>query len=88
MARNDRGNARDRLARRLFLLTRDGDGTTAPCWECGTPVNIATLVVDRITPGVLGGRYVRGNIRCHCRPCSDRQGYNLGIGAHRALATV
>jgi hypothetical protein len=89
MARiNDlRGNSKDRRARKLFLLNKDGDGRNAPCHECGTVVDYDTMVVDRIDPGKFGGRYVRGNIQIHCHPCSMKQGYALGMGA-KYLVTV
>jgi hypothetical protein len=83
MARiNDlRGNSKDRRARKLFLLNRDGDGLTAPCHECGGAVDYDTMIVDRIDPGKFGGRYVRENIQIHCNTCSLHQGYVLGMGA-------
>lgn len=75
---NARGGAPARRARKLFLLNRDGDGTEAPCWECGYLVSFVTMVVDRILPGYLGGTYRRNNIRVHCSPCSERQGGIVG----------
>lgn len=73
-----RGSSRDRLARKLWLLSPDagwgGDGTDVPCWECGVLVELIDLVCDRIIPGERGGRYNRGNIAPHCALCSHRQG--------------
>jgi len=80
---NMRGNSRDRFARRQYLLDTFGNGVTAPCWECCTNVGHTTMVVDRIVPGIDGGRYVRSNIRVHCHNCSNLQGYALGMGANR-----
>ena len=86
---NARGNSRDRAARRKWLLRTFGNGVSAPCWECGAPVTDSTIVVDRIKPGKQGGRYVRGNIRPQCRPCSNYQGYVTGVGIkHRAMVAA
>lgn len=71
---NERGNSRERRARKMFLLDRHGDGKQAPCWECGTAVTFDTMRVDRIIPGEDGGTYRRNNIRIHCGSCSGRQG--------------
>jgi hypothetical protein len=74
-----RGNVRDREARRAWLLREFGDGKRAPCALRISAaylkiVTELTITVDRIIPGRLGGRYVRGNIRPACRPCQDEQG--------------
>ncbi|QFG11223.1 HNH endonuclease [Gordonia phage CloverMinnie] len=72
---NDRGSAAARRARKQWLLDRDGDGTTAPCHECGAVVSFDTMCVDRHPiPGEQGGRYTRDNIAVHCVGCSGRQG--------------
>lgn len=75
---NERGSAANRRARRAWLLSAvsgfGGDGEKVACWECGTMVDTRTLIVDRIVPGELGGRYTRDNIRPHCPTCSCRQG--------------
>jgi 5-methylcytosine-specific restriction endonuclease McrA len=83
---NERGSSHARRARKLFLLNRDGDGTEAPCWECGTIVTFATMIVDRIIPGHLGGTYRRNNIRIHCSPCSARSGAALTNAILKALS--
>jgi hypothetical protein len=87
---NARGNTKDRAARRHWLLSPQagwhGDGTEAPCWECGEMVDWHTMVIDRIVPGKDGGRYVHGNIRPQCFSCSYHQGYILGMGAARLAA--
>jgi hypothetical protein len=81
---NVRGNNRDRAARRTWLLNAYGDGKTAPCYRCGKALTDSTITVDRILPGVLGGRYVRGNIRPACGPCNSETGGALaGLGARR-----
>lgn len=75
--RNVRGSAESRRRRKQQLLTRDGDGKKAPCWECSVFVTAETMVCDRIKPGVDGGTYVLENIRVHCRPCSEAQGRRM-----------
>jgi 5-methylcytosine-specific restriction endonuclease McrA len=76
--RNSRGSSYDRRARRRFLLTKFGDGTTAPCYRCTVPLTDATITVDRVIPGVEGGRYIRANIRPACGPCNSETGGVLG----------
>lgn len=72
--RNARGSVYDRAARRAFLLTAFGDGTTAPCYRCGTELTDSTITVDRIVPGRDGGTYRRANIRPACGPCNSETG--------------
>lgn len=74
---NERGNAAQRRARRQWLLDHYGDGQTAPCSDCGHPVDDSTIYVDRIVPAHLGGTYQRGNIQPHCQLCSCRQGQRI-----------
>jgi 5-methylcytosine-specific restriction endonuclease McrA len=82
--RDARGNTRDRAARRAFLLREFGDGVTAPCYRCRTSLTDTTVTVDRIVPGVAGGRYVRTNIRPACGPCNSETGGRLaGLAATR-----
>lgn len=73
-----RGSARQRRARKLWLLSPEagwgGDGVDVPCHECGVLIEFEDLFADRIIPGELGGRYVRGNLAPHCSLCSGRQG--------------
>lgn len=76
---NARGNTRDRATRRRWVLREFGDGTKAPCVRCGVLVDADTLYVDRIVPGVEGGRYVHGNIQPHCGPCSSETGAELSL---------
>jgi len=76
-----RGNSRDRKARKMWLLSPaagfGGNGDMAPCAmkidsQCQEIVDFVSMEVDRIIPGCLGGRYVRGNIRPACQPCNNR----------------
>jgi hypothetical protein len=83
---NSRGSSQTRRIRRAWLLQQFGDGTKAPCFRCGTFVTDETISVDRITPGVEGGRYVRGNIRPACTPCNSETGSHLGNERKRAKA--
>lgn len=62
-----RGNSRDRAARKRWMLTAFGDGTTCPCAHCGTTLTYATVEADRIVPG---GSYARSNVQPACRPCN------------------
>ena len=87
--RNDRGSAADRRTRKLWLLREFGDGATARCAlavspRCPGVVTFDTLSVDRIVPGVDGGRYVRGNIQPSCGPCNSVAGALLGVARRSA----
>lgn len=90
---NERGGSHDRRRRKLFLLTKFGDGTTAKCHEeeCTTMLTYDTIYVDRIIPAHLGGTYRRDNIRPHCRYHSCAQGAKMAselrrLGRHRLAA--
>ena len=90
-----RGSAADRRARRAYLVDTFGwrlpDGTgVVCCYRCAVPLLEhedpeapgQAVTVDRIVPGVLGGRYVRGNVRPACGPCNSETGAELvGLGA-------
>jgi hypothetical protein len=76
--RNRRGGSKQRRIRRAWLLTHFGDGTTAPCYRCATPLDEKTITADRIFPGCLGGTYRRANIRPCCNPCNMETGGQLG----------
>jgi 5-methylcytosine-specific restriction endonuclease McrA len=65
-----RGSAEDRRRRKRWLLATFGDGSAAPCFSCGVLLGFTELTVDRIVPGLQGGRYVRSNIRPACRRCN------------------
>lgn len=85
--RNARGSSYDRRARRLWLLANFGDGVTAPCYRCGAVLDGSSVTVDRRVPGVLGGTYIRTNIRPACGPCNSETGGALaGLGAIGAAA--
>lgn len=72
-----RGNAETRRRRKRWLLAEFGDGVTVACSHCPAVLTFETLTVDRVTPGVDGGRYERANIRPSCLPCAGRQGARL-----------
>lgn len=75
--RNERGSSYDRARRKQWLLDHYGTGRTCPCSACGRRLSARTLTVDRIIPGVLGGRYTQGNIRPMCAECNSRLGSEL-----------
>lgn len=83
---NDRGSASSRRARKYWLLSPDsgwgGNGTVVPCYRADTHCNnysltFETMQVDRVIPGVLGGRYVKDNVRPACVPCNRATGHVL-----------
>jgi hypothetical protein len=80
---NQRGNTRDRRARKLWLLSPEagwgGDGLDVPCWECGVLCEYEDLVADRIIPCSRGGTYARSNIRPQCCTCSHREGQRAAV---------
>lgn len=48
------------------------------CWRCGRTLDATEVVADRFpVPGCEGGRYVRGNMRPQCGPCSEWSGGKL-----------
>lgn len=88
---NVRGSAKQRRARKQWLLERYGDGKYATCQMerhskcCPGRIDFATMTVDRHPiPGCEGGRYVRDNIRPAWGPCNYRDGGHKG--AKRAKA--
>lgn len=66
-----RGRACDRQKRKVWMLWKFGDGTTAPCVHCGKGLTMETLTQDRIVPG---GPYRRTNIQPSCLTCNIRRG--------------
>jgi hypothetical protein len=62
-----RGNARNRRARKLWMLATFGDGASCPCAHCGVTLTYATVEADRIIPG---GTYARHNIQPADRACN------------------
>lgn len=77
---NQRGNTRDRAARRKWLLETfraDVDFHGEPacrCYRCGVLLVESTITVDRIVPGCQGGTYRRNNIRPACSVCNTATG--------------
>jgi hypothetical protein len=74
---NQRGSVADRRARKVWLVETFGIEGIVTCTFCAVPLLIDDVVADRIVPGWLGGRYVRGNIRPSCLPCSHEQGARM-----------
>lgn len=62
-----------------------GTGTpTCRCYRCGDLLTYATVTVDRIIPGCMGGTYRRNNIRPACGNCNSETGGKLsGKGKRR-----
>lgn len=63
-----RGNARNRRARKLWMLATWGDGTKCPCVHCGAQLDYDSVEADRI---VCGGSYRRDNVQPACRTCNN-----------------
>lgn len=77
---DDRGSAEDRRRRKRYLLDTYGDGFTAPCAFCKTPLLASTMTVDRFPiPGRKGGRYTRDNIRPACGGCNSEDQGRAGV---------
>lgn len=73
---NDRGNTKQRAARRLWVMTTwecDVPGFVR-CYRCGIKLTESTLTIDRIVPGCRGGKYEQGNIRPACSHCNSVTG--------------
>jgi hypothetical protein len=73
------GNATDRRVRKQWLLEQFGDGQLVACYlqislNCALVLDEQTLTVDRVLPGMNGGRYVRGTILPACGPCTSMEG--------------
>lgn len=81
---NERGSSYDRRRRKVFLLVTFGDGEKAPCYRCAMLLSFETLTVDRVKPGIEGGRYTRDNIRPACGGCNSETGGLLGAARKRA----
>lgn len=96
--RNARGNTRNRLARRRWLvdtfradvgvveLDQTGAYVHTPacrCYRCGVLLTVVTVTVDRIVPGCKGGTYRRDNIRPSCSSCASETGGSLGASQRR-----
>lgn len=72
--RNERGSAAQRRVRKQAVLDRDGNGAWALCVTCPTVVDLGSMTLDRIIPGMFGGTYALDNVRPQCERCSRRQG--------------
>ena len=63
---------------RRYLLTHYGDGVTAPCAVCGTPLTRDTLTVGHYPiPACLGGGWTEDNVRPECSPCNHEDGIRI-----------
>lgn len=62
-----RGNSTDRRRRKIWMLSRFGNGTHCNCVHCATELDYTTVEADRIIPG---GSYRRENIQPSCRRCN------------------
>lgn len=74
---NARGNTRDRLKRKLWLVINwrsNENALTCRCYRCGVLLTVGTVTIDRIIPGCRGGTYRRNNIRPACAPCNMETG--------------
>lgn len=74
--RNDRGNTKDREARRWFLMNTYAADKLGycRCYRCGKLLLLDQITVDRIVPGNHGGTYRRNNIRPACAKCNSATG--------------
>lgn len=76
---NERGNTRQRAARRAWLMKAwacDLPGYVR-CYRCGRVlggIGADELTIDRIIPGCKGGTYARNNIRPACMLCNRLTG--------------
>lgn len=65
-------NTKATAARRIYLMRvfeSDVRGFVR-CFRCGVLLDEKTMTVDRILPGVAGGKYYRSNCRPACAPCN------------------
>jgi hypothetical protein len=52
-----------------------GQGLAATrCCRCHKLLDLNTVTVDRIIPGLYGGKYTRHNIQPACKPCNSAMG--------------
>lgn len=85
-ASDNRPPRTEREAEAFFYLVDMPLGTGLPacrCYRCGTLLTVDTVTVDRIKPGVDGGRYGtarqdaregRTNVRPACAACNSETG--------------
>lgn len=52
-----------------------GNDRTVPCLWCGRRLRYYRLEIDRLVPGEVGGRYVRGNIVPSCTACNKKRNW-------------
>lgn len=72
-----RGSAKDRRARKFWMLRTFGNGHSVGCVHCGTSLTFDTVQADRIQPG---GSYRRENVQPACGPCNrDRSDKNAWL---------
>ena len=69
-----RGSAKDRRARKQWLLDAYGNGSTVPCVHCNNSLDFGTVEQDRIIPG---GSYARTNIQPSCSRCNKLRGTDV-----------
>lgn len=67
------GGDRLRKFKRRFL-DEYGDGKTVNCALCGKELTKETVTVDKIKPGIKGGKYTWDNIQPTCNPCNQDRG--------------
>lgn len=77
------GSSYNRRRRKQWLIDTYGNGITVVCFlgihpRCRKILTIATVWVDRIVPGCLGGTYQRDNIQPACDRCQMLQGGQIG----------
>jgi len=76
----ERGSAKDRRARKRWILGHFGDGERALCVHCAAIVDFETMEVDRTE---IGGKYVRANVQPSCQPCNrDRADDRGWVGSN------
>jgi 5-methylcytosine-specific restriction endonuclease McrA len=68
-----RGSSYQRRARKVWMLSAFGDGTTCKCVHCGVSLTFATVEADRKVPG---GSYRRENVQPACRRCNAQRSNN------------
>lgn len=69
-----RGSARDRRARKHWMLSYFGNGQECACVHCHCTLTFDTVEADRIIPG---GSYRRDNVQPACRKCNLDRSDNL-----------
>jgi hypothetical protein len=73
-----RGNARNRAARKVWMLSSPqfgGNGQEVRCTYCPMLLTYGTVQADRIIPG---GSYRRANVTPACGPCNINRSNKIG----------